>query len=396
MSLVRSSIVALKTALRSIVGARNYAAFGRLVTFCTWLVPALSRTLQRVPTNGRRLLVVYDMSSQPFSIGDILIMQEAALVLKEREKANEIDFAIVFNPKQPAPPDPAFQNITEENALYNLASVLPVAQVNQYLGSLFLFNSHSQLECFIASNADGYYVWPTPWKYATKEYLDYEIFDNLLYNHFKKHAAIPCLICRPFLAEWARKFFEDNAPGLLPVTINIRNNASFHIHRNSNLDAWLEFFCDCEKKYPVRFFVMCAWAEIDDRLRNCSNVVVTKDHHTSIEQELALVSMSTMHMGVGSGPISMAWFNDKPYLMVNTVYGPGHFARSDMIQAIDTNLQKFWFANDFQRISPDPETAAFLIKQFSVLIQAANRALTENSHSANLTPKGNAVGSWLR
>ena len=89
----------------------------------------------------RRLLIIYDLSSQPFSIGDILIFQEASLVLRENFGVDTIDFAFVYNPDNPTNGDQAFSSITESNVVYHLASILPIVQVNQYLGSLFVFNS---------------------------------------------------------------------------------------------------------------------------------------------------------------------------------------------------------------------------------------------------------------
>ncbi len=43
----------------------------------------------------RRLLVIYDFSSQPFSIGDILVIQEASLVLRQVAGVDRVDLALV-------------------------------------------------------------------------------------------------------------------------------------------------------------------------------------------------------------------------------------------------------------------------------------------------------------
>ena len=60
-------------------------------------------------------------------------------------------------------------------------------------------------------------------------------------------------------------------------------------------------------------------------------MIVAKDHHTVVAEDLALISTSAIHMGASSGPASMAWFNDKPYLVVNIVCDPTHFARQATI-----------------------------------------------------------------
>src|SRR5438552_3803725 len=216
-----------RRAARRILGP-FYRPIRRVVRFIMWIFPSLSRLLLPRPSGERRLLLIYDTSSQPFNIGDILIMQEGSLVLREKHHLDVVDFALVYNPEHPALSDSAFSSITEDNAMYHLASILPVAQANQHLGSLFLFNSHRNLQRFIADNADLYHVWPSGWKFGSREYLYYEVFNDLLYDHYKKHGSIPHLTCRKFLVDWAQAFYRKNVHPQVPITVNVRNNKAFH------------------------------------------------------------------------------------------------------------------------------------------------------------------------
>lgn len=381
-----------RAAIRKIVGP-IYRPARRLVRFVAWMLSAMSGPFLTELSRNRRLLLVFDTYSQPFNIGDILILQEGSLVLRERHHIDLVDFAIVYDPKDPAASDPAFSSITEGNALYHLASILPVAQVNQHLGSLFLFNSHRNLERFIADNADYYQIWPSAWKFGAREYLYYAVFNELLYDHYKKHGSIPHLTCRRFLADWARAFYQNHVQPSVAVTVNVRNNPVFHTHRNLRMECWLEFFRHCEARYPAKFVIICARAEIDERLRQCANVVIAKDHHTGIEQDLALIHASAIHMGAGSGPISMAWFSDKPYLMVNTVYGPDYFAHPEMIHQEDAKVQRFWFAGPLQRITEGPETTQVLIREFARMWAAVDAQRWQSR--ANLDA-GSEIPTWLR
>jgi hypothetical protein len=366
----------------------------RLGGFAKWAMPSIGRLLAPHAASERRLLMIYDTSSQPFNIGDILIMQEGSLVLREKHGIDLVDFALVYDPKRPAIPEPAFASITEANAVYHLASILPVAQVNQHLGSVFLFDSHSQLERFIADNASSYEVWPSAWKYAAGDYLYYAFFNELLYEHYKTHRSIPYLECRPFLREWTANFYRTHVLPQVPVTVNVRNNAVFHTHRNLRLDCWVEFFEYCETRYPAKFVILCARSEIDDRLRRRPNVILAKDHHTSVEQDLALINTSAIHMGAGSGPASMAWFTDKPYLMVNTVYGPGYFAHRDMVLQEEPNIQRFWFAQPLQRIAGGPETTELLVREFERMWAAVDVQAWRSA--ADPEKPANEALTWLR
>jgi hypothetical protein len=367
----------------------------RAMRFLGWVFPSLARLLRTSPAGERRLLLVYDTYSQPFNIGDVLLMQEGALVLRERHGIDLVDLAIVYDPRHPAAADPALSSITEDNVLYHLASILPVAQVNQHLGSLFLFNSHRNLQRFIADSADLYQVWPSGMKFGSRDYLYYEIFNDLLYNHYKEHGSVPHLGCREFLIDWAHGFYREHVRPAVPVTVNVRNNKAFHTHRNLRLESWLEFFRHCESRYPAKFAIICARSEVDERFRGCANVVVAKDYCTGIEQDLALIYASAIHMGAGSGPVTMAWFSDKPYLMVNTAYGPKYFAHPEMILQEKGQVQRFWFAGPRQRITQGPETTQLLIEEFARMWEGVDVQRWTSPSDTEQDPRGE-VRTWLR
>jgi hypothetical protein len=266
----------------------------------------------------------------------------------------------VYDPQSPTCADPVFASITPENVMYHLASVLPVAQANQYLGSMFVFNSHAHLRRFVRDNADLYQIWPSNWPLES-EYLYYPIMNDVLYHYHNEHKTIPRLSCRPFLVNWAKTFYDEHATSYIPITVQIRNNPLISTVRNSRLDCWLEFFRYCEDRYPVRFIIVCALSEVDERLRHCRNVIVAKDHGTTIEQDLALISTAAIHMGASSGPGILAVFNSRPYLMFSTTMIP-HLYRG-LIE--EDGFLRFCFSHPLQRHSGEPETTDLLIKEFA-------------------------------
>lgn len=372
-----------------------YRPARRMARFLTWIFPALGKLLLPAQSSEQRLLVIYDTSYQPFSVGDVLVIQEASLVLRETYHVDIVDFALVCDPKHPASSDPAFAGITESNVLFNLASILPVVQVNQHLGSLFVFNSGQHLERFIADNAERYSVWPSGWKYATQEYLLKTVFEDLLYNHYKGHGSIPFLSCRPFLKDWAKAFYKEHVYPRVPVTVNIRNNKTFQPHRNLHLECWLEFFHYCETRYPVKFIIICAQIEIDDRLRRCANVIIAKDYQTGIEQDLALIHSSAMHMGADSGPASMAVFSEKPYLVVNTAMKPTYFSNSEIFQKDGEDLRRFAFAGPSQHFGAGVETTDFLIREFARMWPSVDVEVWRSPANVEGNP-GSEGPTWLR
>ncbi|HEY0322893.1 MAG TPA: hypothetical protein VGC66_18200 [Pyrinomonadaceae bacterium] len=370
---------------------RMLAPVRRFRIFLTWVFPSLGSRQLAERAKRRRLLMIYDLSSQPFSIGDILVFQEASLVLREREGLGEVDFALVYDPESPKFSHPGFSSITEENVLYHLASVLPAAQVNRHLGSLFIFNSHHQLQHFIHSNAEQYSVWPPALKLAAKEYFYYTVFNDLLYGYYKVYGRIPHLSCREFLFEWAEGFYEEHVYPNVPVTVQVRNNKKIGANRNLNMDAWLEFFRYCEQKYPVKFIVICSRSELDERLRSCPNVIVAKDELTGLEQDLALIQTAAIHMGASSGPGTMAIFGDKPYLLVNTDMVPEQYKDT----VVEDNAVRFFFADPLQRLMVGTETTELLIKEFARMWESVDVAKWSSPASGEGKLQG-AHLTWLR
>ena len=379
---------AARKALRPI-----YRPMKRTARFTGWALRAAAGLW--MPAADRRVLIVYDTSTQPFSIGDLLIFQEASLVLCERHGIDTVDMAILFDPQSPGSSDPVFASrIDSENVFFHLASVLPVAQVNQRLGSIFVFNSRRQLERLVSDNIDRYVVWPSGWDMSSREYLSPVVFNDLLRTYHAEHGSIPHLSCRPFLRRWAEGFYASHARGQVPVTVNLRNNPGWHLERNSKIDAWLAFFDDCATRYPAVFVVICARSEIDSRLRERPNVIVAKDHDTGVEQDMALISASAMHMGAGSGPATMAWFSDKPYLMVNTTFRIGEFFKwPEQVEMLDDGVQHVWYAGPLQRVANAVETPALLVREFARLWTGVDVTVWEARSAA---AEDKELATWLR
>ena len=390
---LNNAIKIVKNTLRP-VGKPVKTAY-KFISWCMSGVYHTSSANRKEPK--RRVLAIYDTTSQPFAVGDLLICLEASLILCAQYNVSRVDLAFVYSEDNPDGANPVFKGrVTKDSVFFHLASILPLAQVNQNLASVFIFNSQAQLQCYINDNLDQYHVWPSAWLMSRFEYLSPAIFNSLLYRHFKEFKSIPYLSCRPFLREWAADFYKDNVAGKVPVTVNLRNNTGWALHRNSCIESWIDFFRYCEPRYRATFIIICAYSEIDDRLRQCSNVLIGKDYHTGVEQDMALIHTSAMHMGAGSGPATMAWFNDKPYLMVNTKYEIGDFFEyPDMIEQVCENIQRFWFSSPLQRIASGTETPELLIREFKPMWESVGLKYLQNTAPSELK-EGSKVDTWLR
>lgn len=344
-----------KRAIRRLMGMTRWAA-------SSFFSPSSDSNLDK-----KRLLLIYDFSSQPLSVGDILIFQEAALVLREIHGLGDVDVALVYDPRKPVVPDPAFAHILPENFLFHLSSILAAAQVNSYLGSLLLFDSHRRLEGYIADNIDDYFIWPSLGLYASREFLFYHCLDELFAKYYLERGELPSLRSRPVAATWAKQFLQQHASGVAAVSVQLRKNPATPA-RNSDYEAWQKFFRFCASRYPVKFIVICAPSEIDPILRDLPNVVVAKDLHTSLEQDLALIEACSMHMGPSSGPATMAMFSHKPHCMF------GFDGSSIMIRCLiqEEHRLRYTFAQKTQYWIRQTETYELLLQEFEFLWKSVN------------------------
>lgn len=336
-------------------------------------------------TNKKRLLCVYDLTSQPFSIGDFINFNQASMVLGFKNEIEKIDIAIINNLTK-INISKEFSKINSENSLYFLSSILPIVQINNKIGEIFILDSHISFERFVIENYKIYYIWPNLKKYINKNYCYYTVFDDIFYPFFLKNKYLPKLKLNSFLENWAINFFQLNLENQIPVTINLRLNKFHALDRNSNIEVWLIFFQYCLNKFNVKFIIICGYSEIDNRFRDLKNVILAKDLNTTIEEELSLINNSALHLGSASGPISVAWFSQNPYIMFSW---NGDANTNKCIVKENEYFYKFNFATEMQKITNSQETFEVLIKEFPIMLEKSKYTLSRLEKSEIAT-------SWLK
>ena len=289
--------------------------------FAIYLKLPINLSLQNLkPRMKKRVLIIYDTNYQPFSVGDTIIFLEAGLVLCAEKKLETLDFAIVYNPTTPYDVDPVFLGVVDsDNVLLHLGKILPIIQLIEQSGSIMIFNSQTQLNKYISDNAELYEVWPSQLDRVKGSYLSPKIFTSLFYQYYKKNSSLPMMKGKEYLNQWATLFFSNKFPGKIPITINLRYNKKWHQSRNARIQEWVEFFKYCQSKYPIVFIVLSSIDEVCSDLRECENVVHAKEFNTTLEEDLALIKNSSMHMGSSSGPATIAWFNENPYIIFKPI-----------------------------------------------------------------------------
>jgi hypothetical protein len=323
-----------------------------------------------------KLLFIYDLTYQPFSVGDFLVANAASLAICEKYLMDNIDLLIVFDIKN-INKSMEFKNINSDNIYYNIASILPIAQVNQKIASILIFNNKIQVDKYIKDNINKYTIYPNLLTYGIGNYLYWDAMNKILPEYFKKNGHAPNFICREHLRIWGNNFFVKNVGKSIAVTINIRNNKSHGQNRNSNIKEWNKFFKYCNNKFDVKFIILCSINEIDQCWEDFENVIIAKKHHTNIEHDLALINLSSFHMGSPSGPFSMAWFGDKPYINFNI--DVDRIAEYTSIIKND-EYYKFSFALDNQLMTAQSEQFEVILYEFNNLYKSIMSSTFINSN----------------
>ena len=223
-------------------------------------------------------MIVYDLRTQPLSIGDFLNYMEVGEVIGDK------DIAFSYDPASPVIRSPAFSHINAGNFMHHFAPFL------SFTDKVF--------------TKKAYGSWP-PAHYRN-QYVHYYIHNEVLKNGIKPLTmkSLP----------WAKKFLQEHSA---KYVIQVRNNF-LTTNRNSNWMAWLNFL----RRRKENFVLIGTLGEIREELR-LPNVIVAKDHNTTMEQDMALVEAADVFMGASSGPATIAIFNNKPYRVFNTNVSAG-------------------------------------------------------------------------
>jgi hypothetical protein len=109
--------------------------------------------------------------------------------------------------------------------------------------------------------------------------------------------------------------------------------------------------------------LVCGVDELDPALEQLDNVLLVKRFGTNVEQDLAVIDVSAMHLGASSGPGTMALFSDKPYCLFGVDAIPWLYRG---MRRQDGALRLF-FANPWQRLIADREAPEALVREFERL-----------------------------
>ncbi len=325
-----------------------------------WIFPTLN-FLSKNTKREKRILLIWDLQAAPYSVGDLIFLHQAAQILRLTQKIDKVDICFICNPKHPSY---EIKRITPDNFYTYLPTLISTIYLNPHIGNFFIFDSNDEFEDFISKNSARYYIWPDFKEYIGKHRAHLKIFD-FIQKFYINNGFIPSLDYRQNSLNWAHSFYKKNIFPKFPIVVHLRNNPNYAIKRNAKLDEWIKFFKKAKNKFKnVKFILVGAKEEIDDRIRRLSNVLIAKDYGTTAEQDLILVATSLMVMGTASGPTAAILFSKKPYIIFN--FTPGN-------TVVPLNAKHFSFATENQILNWGAETEKRIMKEFTNLFSKINK-----------------------
>ncbi|MGA1823318.1 MAG: hypothetical protein ACMUIP_01550 [bacterium] len=327
-----------------------------------WVFPSLRFFFRPTAQSEKRILAIWDFRTVPYSIGDLIILHERIQIMRMTYKIDKADICFLYDPQNPGRRLDSL-GVTADNYHYHFPALISALYLNPHVGAVFLFDSHDHMEDYIGTNEGRYHIWPEGKQYLAKHYAYAENFD-FIQSFYRKNGFIPSIDYRASTLEWAYSFYKNHVLPSYPVVVHLRNNPVCGSNRNARLDEWHAFFKSCGDKFDIRFIMIGAASEIDERFRDLPNLLIAKDYRTTVEQDLVLAYSTLIFIGSSSGPSSAAIFSQTPYIIFN-------------YQICNESVPhggKFSFATDLQKLVWEPETSDILMEQFSDLFYRVHKS----------------------
>jgi len=304
----------------------------------------------------KKLLGVWDFNKQTGAIGDTIVFFEVLNVFREKFNLNQdnkrnIDICYINDENHPNSKKIKYLKT------YDLKkNMMSTSVVNPYIDSVFYFSSNSEFERFYTQNKDRYIQWP-PSKPGIVPY------DNrILIKFYKENKYLPKLNLSVEVLSKIYDFYDSHVYPSMPIILNIRKNTRMHNpNHNSDAKELKKFLDKYRNDKSFKFIIICYKAEIPDELRGLENVIFSKDHFDSIEDDIALIKTSYLSIFPASGMGSVAYFGGVPFIQYGQhegMYFMGPF-----------NEKKFNYLSEYQRMYFGKETAEGLISKFEDLVE---------------------------
>lgn len=306
-----------------------------------------------------RIMGIWDTNISPVQLGGLLIFVEELQIQRSIYGADVIEICFVGDQS-------AGLNVRNDKNSESFR-VIDVAQ-SKYQQLLTAIQNIDGVEtCYVCDKTESlkdslkekpvrYELWPV----INGNSLSVHNYGSILYiqEFYQKEGYIPYLNCRSEPLSWALQFIQHNVLPHMPVVVHLKNNPHEVGCSNANFEAWLGFFKICQRKYNVTF-VLIGSEDVPDEIGDLPNVIISRHFGSNLSRDLALIQISSVFVGMSSGPCVIKVFSDTPYLIYKN---PDHHAEEMALELGDSN--RFSFAAALQKFLRVFETDENLLLEF--------------------------------
>ena len=345
----------------------------------------------------RRLLGVWWFQALSGSIGDATIFHEILMCLRLELGLDRIDVAFID--------DAGHRNNRESR--YRLGqrfkdNVMAMCCVNPHLGSVFRFDAWDEYLRFARMWRGRYVFHPAPDaageigadarlrdlfldrpdKTGPGDFVVHRLPDDprRIAPFYERYGYIPRQTCRRETVARVRSFLARHVFPAQPVVIQIRNNPMRERHKNIPLRLWLELIHSRRNDPGVKFIAIGHPEELADSRLDLPNVIRSKQHFSTIEEDLALIQTCRCAIFNPGGLANFSWYAGTPGLTFNADY-----RQLPEMTGIPP-VGRLPYHTPYQRLfwgEPDQET---VIREFDRLLSDLERAAEGNTQDDQYKP----------
>ena len=320
---------------------------------------------------------IYDFSLLPYALGDVLTWHVKSSILAAKCGFNKLDIHIVLDPKAPSCIHQT-DYVTEANYWSHFMELQPAFFTNPNFENVKIHHSRAELHDFLKENLRG-----NSSPLLSSHVLEYlhtleHRNDPGKINHFlnqrvsshqdinqaaAENGSIPLLQSPTSIKNDLLGSGKTNRAFDSFIAVNFRLRAYDEssgpalLSRDSDLQAWIEFFRQAATKHPrLKFAILGKLEEKPEALLKLGNVFFPRLSGQSLGHELAWVECSRLFMGSSSGFAAMANFTKVPYFI--TRMNERAYANYD----IPNGSEKLPFASEEQWLVDEEESPELLME----------------------------------
>lgn len=316
-----------------------------------------------------RILGVWDLRAAPLSFGGPLFLLEEMLTQAAIHNAESEGLCFLGDTKGSSvssfmsdvigagPISPA---AVKNSTL--LTTLLSLRGIEKCYGAA----SASSLRNLMSRNGGDWLAWP-PLPSDEKPVIHEYGMSTFIKGFHRQFGSIPFLHSKPETLRRAFRFLKARVLPTAPVVVHLKNNPRETGCSNAAQHEWAAFFDSCLDRHDVKFLLI-GNEGIAESISKLSNVVVARNYDLQLPEELALIELSFLFMGMASGPCTFALFGETPYLIYKN---PEHHAK-EMEKELEGH-DHFSFAKPFQKVLRVNESTEQLLSQFLSVYSEPNR-----------------------